>query len=87
MTDAGPYQCTATSPAGTCVTKCRVTVIRTYSSSLIFFSNFCCLLLALSEAGQYPKDLPQYAPQQLAKLPLYVVQINETILYLIIMII
>jgi hypothetical protein len=31
MTDAGWYQCTATSPAGTCVTKCKVTVIRMYS--------------------------------------------------------
>ncbi|CAM2700506.1 unnamed protein product [Rotaria socialis] len=27
MTDAGWYQCTATSPAGTAITKCRVTVI------------------------------------------------------------
>ena len=35
MSDAGPYQCTAISPAGTCVTKCRVTVIRTYSILLI----------------------------------------------------
>lgn len=30
MTDAGWYQCTATSAAGTAVTKCRVTVIRMY---------------------------------------------------------
>jgi hypothetical protein len=30
MTDAGWYQCTATSPAGTAITKCKVTVIRTY---------------------------------------------------------
>jgi len=27
LTDAGWFQCTATSPAGTCVTKCKVTVI------------------------------------------------------------
>lgn len=32
MTDAGWYQCTATSPAGTAITKCKVTVIRKCSS-------------------------------------------------------
>jgi len=37
MTDAGWYQCTATSPAGTCVTKCKVTVIRMYS----YFQILC----------------------------------------------
>lgn len=35
LTDAGFFQCTATSPAGTAITKCRVTVIRT-----CFFFNF-----------------------------------------------
>jgi hypothetical protein len=34
MTDAGWYQCTAISPAGTAITKCKVTVIR---MCLIFF--------------------------------------------------
>ncbi|CAF3840080.1 unnamed protein product, partial [Adineta steineri] len=51
LTDAGLYQCTATSPAGTAITKCRVTVI------------------PISEAGQYAKDLPQFGPQLLSKLP------------------
>lgn len=70
MTDAGFYQCTATSPAGTCVTKCRVTVIRTCSFLLyLIFSFFFHSLLALSEAGQYPKEFPQLGPQQLGKLP------------------
>jgi hypothetical protein len=31
MVDAGWYQCTAISPAGTAITKCKVTVIRMYS--------------------------------------------------------
>ncbi|CAF1673059.1 unnamed protein product, partial [Adineta ricciae] len=51
MIDAGWYQCTATSPAGTAVTKCKVTVI------------------PLSEASQYAKELPQFGPQTLSKLP------------------
>jgi hypothetical protein len=36
MTDAGWYQCTATSPAGTAITKCKVTVIR---MCFIFFES------------------------------------------------
>jgi hypothetical protein len=31
MVDAGWYQCTAISPAGKAITKCKVTVIRMYS--------------------------------------------------------
>jgi hypothetical protein len=78
MTDAGWYQCTAISPAGTAITKCKVTVIR---MCLIFFEsplmNFRFIfLLALSEAGQYAKDLPQFGPQQLSKLPRYVLLMN-----------
>jgi len=39
-------------------------------------------LLALSEAGQYAKDLPQFGPQQLSKLPGYVLFMNLLILFL-----
>jgi hypothetical protein len=70
LTDAGWYQCTATSPAGTAITKCKVTVIRMdliciiQKNDYIFFA-----LLALSDAGQLPQDLPQYGPQILSKIP------------------
>ncbi len=43
---------------------------------------FFIFLLALSEAGQYAKDLPQFGPQQLAKLPGYVLLMNLLILFL-----
>ncbi len=75
MTDAGWYQCTATSPAGTAITKCKVTVIRMYMKNIKHLI-YEILFLALSEAGQYVKDLPQFGPEQLAKLPAYVFLIN-----------
>lgn len=37
------------------------------------YSNFLIFLLALSEAGQYAKELPEFGPQMLAKLPTYVI--------------
>lgn len=79
MTDAGWFQCTATSPAGTCVTKCKVTVIR-MSFFLIKPHWFPRLLrLALSEASQYPKELPQFGPQHLSKVPGYVSLVNAVV--------
>jgi hypothetical protein len=40
-----------------------------------------CSLLALSQAGQYAKDLPQLGSHQLPKIPTYVLLINSFFLF------
>lgn len=75
MTDAGFYQCTATSPAGTAITKCRVTVIRK-SLNERFDNRSTTSFVALSEAGQFAKDFPQMAPPLLNKPGVYVALIS-----------
>jgi hypothetical protein len=71
MSDAGWYQCTATSLAGTAITKCRVTVIRKKRFALSSESHrFSRSFSALSQADQFIRENPNFGPQLLNKVPM-----------------